>query len=104
MDVQTKYDDREWFKALHDSLWLRPDEGGEDEANSLRRMLRIRKGQRVLDAPCGAGRVAYHLAKYGAEVVGIDLQATFVNRAKRRFSRGRGASRSQAHGPAFARV
>ena len=82
-----KYDDRDWFKTLHGSLWLRPDEGGEDEADSLRRMLRIRTGQRVLDAPCGAGRVAYHLAKYGVEVVGIDLRSTFVNRAKRRFSR-----------------
>lgn len=80
-------DDRDWFKTLHGSLWLRPDEGGEDEANSLRRMLRIRKGQRVLDAPCGAGRVAYHLAKHEVEVVGIDLHSTFVNRAKRRFNR-----------------
>ena len=87
MDVQAKYDDREWFKTLHGSLWLRPDEGGEDEATSLRRMLRIRKGQRVLDAPCGAGRAAYHLAKFGVEVVGIDLQSAFINRAKRRFSR-----------------
>ena len=87
MDIQAKYDERDWFKTLHGSLWLRPDEGGEDEADSLRRMLRIRNGQRVLDAPCGAGRVAYHLAKHGVEVVGIDLRSTFVNRAKRRFSR-----------------
>ena len=87
MDIQAKYDDRDWFKTLHGSLWLRPGEGGEDEADSLRRMLHIRNGQRVLDAPCGAGRVAYHLAKHGVEVVGIDLRLTFINRAKRRFSR-----------------
>ena len=87
MDIQAKYDERDWFKTLHGSLWLRSDEGGEDEADSLRRMLRIRNGQRVLDAPCGAGRVAYHLAKHGVEVVGIDLRSTFINRAKRRFSR-----------------
>ena len=37
------------FETLHGSLWLRPDEGGDFDAwpNSLRRMLRIRKGQRV---------------------------------------------------------
>lgn len=87
MDIQAKNDDREWFKTLHGSLWLRPDEGGEDEADSLRRMLRIRNGQRVLDVPCGAGRVAYHLAKHGVEVVGIDLQSTFINRTRRRFSK-----------------
>ena len=82
-----KCDERDWFTTLHDSLWLRPDEGGEEEADSLRRMLCIRKGQRVLDAPCRAGRVAYHLAKHGVKVVGIDLQSTFINRAKRRFRR-----------------
>ena len=87
MNIRAKYDERDWFTTLHDSLWLRPDEGGEEEAASLCRMLHIRKGQRVLDAPCGAGRVAYHLAKYGAKVVGIDLRSAFINRAKRRFRR-----------------
>ena len=78
---------REWFELLHDSLWLRPDEGGEEEAESLGRLLRIRKGHRVLDAPCGAGRVAFHLAKRGASVVGIDLRKSFIDRARRRFRR-----------------
>ena len=78
---------RAWFDTLHDSLWLRPDEGGEEEAHSLRRMLRVRKGQRLLDAPCGAGRVALPLARHGVEVVGIDLRRTFVDRARRRLRR-----------------
>ena len=77
----------EWFELLHDSLWLRPDEGGKEEADCLRRMLRIRRGHRVLDAPCGAGRVAFHLAKRGVEVVGIDLRQAFIDRAERRFRR-----------------
>ena len=87
MDTQTGSGGSEWFELLHDSLWLRPDEGGEEEADCLRRMLRIRRGQRVLDAPCGAGRVAFHLAKRGAMVVGIDLRKSFIDRAKRRFRR-----------------
>ena len=76
---------RDWFESLHDDLWLRPDEGGEAEAAALRRMLRIRKGQRLLDAPCGAGRVALPLARHGVKVVGLDLRRTFVDRARRRF-------------------
>lgn len=76
---------RDWFETLHDSLWLRPDEGGEEEAEALRRMMRVRRGQRVLDAPCGAGRVALPLARHGVQVVGIDLRRAFVDRARRRF-------------------
>ena len=76
---------RDWFDTLHDDLWLRPDEGGEAEAEALRRILGVRKGQRLLDAPCGAGRVAHPLARHGVEVVGIDLRRTFVDRARRRF-------------------
>ena len=77
----------DWFESLHDDLWLRPDEGGEEEAESLRRLLRVRKGQRLLDAPCGAGRVAHPLARRGVKVVGIDRRRAFVNRARRRFRR-----------------
>ncbi len=87
MDAEADYYERDWFKTLHGSFWLRPDEGGEEEADFLRRMLHIRRGQRILDAPCGAGRVAYHLAKQGVEIVGIDLQSRFISRAKRRFAR-----------------
>ncbi len=75
---------QDWFDTLHDDLWLRPDEGGEAEAEALRRMLRIRKGQRLLDAPCGAGRVALPLARHGVQVVGLDLRRAFVDRARRR--------------------
>lgn len=31
------------------------------------------QGKRVLDAGCGSGRHAYHAARYGAEVVAVDL-------------------------------
>ena len=87
MDTQPASGGCDWFEQLHDSLWLRPDEGGEEEADCLRRMLSIRRGQRVLDAPCGAGRVAFHLANRGVQVVGIDLRKSFIDRAKRRFRR-----------------
>src|SRR6185503_15297877 len=51
--------------------------------------LRLKKGMRVLDAPCGAGRVAYHLAVRGISVVGVDLRPQFIERARARFSRSK---------------
>ncbi|NQU45303.1 class I SAM-dependent methyltransferase, partial [bacterium] len=41
--------------------------------------------QTVLDAPCGAGRVAIHLARAGCRVTGVDLRPSFIDRAKTRF-------------------
>jgi len=79
---------RNWYHTLDDSLWgLGPDDGGEDEADFVFKALRLTKGMRVLDAPCGSGRVAYHLASRGINVVGVDLRPQFIDRAKQRFSR-----------------
>ena len=50
---------------------------------------RLRKGQRVLDAPCGAGRIAVHLAKAGCSVTGIDRNTRFIDRAGARLRQER---------------
>lgn len=76
-----------WFETLDDRMWLRPDEGGEAEADFIRRALHLRRGQTVLDAPCGAGRVSLPLARRGIRVVGVDLRPTFLKRAGRRARR-----------------
>jgi len=75
----------DWFEKMEEHLWLLPDEEGEEEARFIKKALRLRKGQRVLDAPCGAGRIAFHLARAGCAVTCVDLRAQFVNRARRRF-------------------
>lgn len=75
----------EWFQSLRDDLWLQPDESGEEEASFIKRALGVRKGQRVLDAPCGAGRIAVHLAMAGCDVTGVDIRRAFIARARRRF-------------------
>jgi SAM-dependent methyltransferase len=41
----------------------------------------------VLDCPCGAGRVAYHLARLGCRVTGADITPSYVGRARRRFKK-----------------
>lgn len=74
-----------WWTTFGENLWLRPDDVGAEEAAFIKRALRLRREQQVLDAPCGAGRVAIHLARTGCVVTGIDLQATFIRRAKKRF-------------------
>ena len=76
---------REWFEKFDEKLWLKPDDIGEDEAQFIKRVLHLRKGQSVLDAPCGAGRIAVHLAKAGCVVTGVDLKENFIRKARRRF-------------------
>jgi tocopherol O-methyltransferase len=52
--------------------------------------VRLRRGERVLDAGCGVGGTSMWLAEqYGAEVVGINLVDDHVERA-RRYARERG--------------
>jgi cyclopropane fatty-acyl-phospholipid synthase-like methyltransferase len=77
----------EWYETLDDSMWLRSDHGGEEEATFIAKRLHLRPGNRVLDAPCGAGRLAFPLAEMGFDVVGVDLRKSFVSRARRRFQR-----------------
>jgi len=77
----------QWFETMPDRFWLRPDTEGQAEAQFVRKALHLRRGMRVLDAPCGAGRVAIHLALAGCAVTGIDLRPRFIRRARARFRR-----------------
>ena len=75
----------EWFETMDDKLWLPNDKIGEDDAQFIQKALKLRRGMSILDAPCGAGRVTFHLARFGYDVTGIDLRAGFIRRARRRF-------------------
>jgi SAM-dependent methyltransferase len=39
-------------------------------------------GERVLDVACGQGRMSRHLARLGAEVVGVDISAAMLDKAR----------------------
>ncbi|MDY7108737.1 MAG: class I SAM-dependent methyltransferase [Planctomycetota bacterium] len=47
-------------------------------------LLEARKGDCILDIACGAGRLARRLARLGANVVGFDYSAAFIERARER--------------------
>jgi cyclopropane fatty-acyl-phospholipid synthase-like methyltransferase len=76
---------KDWFLSFHKSRWTKPDETGAEEAALIQKILKLRKGQSVLDAPCGRGRIAVHLAKAGINVTGIDITPYNLNFAKKRF-------------------
>src|SRR5262249_46794614 len=48
------------------------------------RLLALRPGERVLDAACGNGGYARHLAAQGAEVVAFDASCKFIELAQQR--------------------
>jgi SAM-dependent methyltransferase len=77
----------EWFNKFDETLWLQSDAQGEEESRFIAKALRLKAGKKVLDAPCGAGRIAVHLAKRGCSLTGIDLRESFARRARERFAK-----------------
>ncbi len=64
------------YQLVLEGMWER----GEEDAVAISSYLAEEgfKGCRVLDAPCGIGRVAVPLARLGFEVTGIDLSSHLV--------------------------
>ncbi len=76
----------DWIEAFDwNRLWQPPDERGADEARFIKKALHLRQGHTVLDAPCGTGRIAIHLARAGCIVTGVDLQERFIKHARGQF-------------------
>ena len=77
-----------WWEGFFDSeyirIWSPRFAPGEGEAAALWRILALFVGCRLLDAPCGYGRVALPLARLGAFVLGVDQSAALLEEAERR--------------------
>jgi SAM-dependent methyltransferase len=54
------------------------------EADLVAALLAERGGRRVLDAGCGTGRVGIELAARGFDVVGVDIDPTMLDAARRK--------------------
>jgi ubiquinone/menaquinone biosynthesis C-methylase UbiE len=79
----------EWFETFFDSLYrcvlpgqFEPEKSRE-QAKTVKRLLRLRKGQQALDVPCGCGRITVPLAQMGLEMTGLDFTVSFLRRARR---------------------
>ena len=59
-------------------------EDAEDQVGRIERALQLEPGMRVLDVPCGTGRIASPLAARGYDVVGIDITDRFLEVARAR--------------------
>jgi SAM-dependent methyltransferase len=76
------------FQDFDSELWLQGAEDAGALGAFIRKVLHLRKGQTVLDAPCGDGRIAVPLAEAGLLVMGIDHNPYFLDRARARFEEG----------------
>jgi len=84
------YADSGWwldhFSGLLAELWesIVPPAEARRDADFLETALRLPTGARILDLPCGDGRVALELAARGYHLVGIDISAALLDKARRR--------------------
>ena len=49
------------------------------EARYVMKKLGLKKGQKLLDCPCGFGRIALPLAKMGVKVTGVDITQSYLD-------------------------
>jgi SAM-dependent methyltransferase len=79
----------EWWQTFFDEDYLRvwgqmfSEETNAKQASDLWAMLDLIPGCRILDAPCGWGRLSRRLALLGATVLGVDQSETLLAVAER---------------------
>jgi len=80
--------DMTWWESFFDDdyarLWgsMRPPEHTAREVEGIWALARLAPGCRILDAPCGYGRISRALAERGASVVGVDQSEALLARAE----------------------
>lgn len=78
----------DWWRSFFDEEYLHlfqgylPEQRSDTEAEGLWNLLGLNEGSRVLDAPCGWGRVTRRIAARGAIVMGVDQSAAMIARAE----------------------
>lgn len=95
--MKNKYNN--WHKTFFTGLWLEVQKSMFSEKSSLMQTkfiinaLKLRRKQKVLDIPCGNGRISNILSRKGIDVTGVDFNEQLLNEAKKEAVRRRFKSR-----------
>ncbi len=82
-----------WTEDFFQGAWLEvqrrihPVELSRQQAGDLSELLQLEPGERVLDAPCGEGRLSLALAEQGMQTVGVDRCRPLLDDARREAER-----------------
>jgi SAM-dependent methyltransferase len=74
----------DFFHGVTLDLWRKaiPPKQTVDEADFLTKVLQTKPDARLLDVPCGNGRISIELAKRGFRVTGFDISEEFIEEAR----------------------
>lgn len=110
-DVPTPKD---WTQAFFGGAWLGEQIQGHEaeknarEADFIEGVLALQPGAKVLDVPCGEGRLSIELAARGHQLTGLDFNPPVVAKARERAAERKvsadfrvGDMRKLAFGPEF---
>ena len=83
---------RTFFSGAMADAWLAavPEEQTRQEADFTREVLGVPPPARLLDVPCGGGRLSLALAVRGYDVTGVDISERFLAAARTRPAAGAG--------------
>jgi len=79
----------DWWDGFFDDDYLRlwgptlTESKSDADAEAVWHLLDLKGGARVLDAPCGFGRLAHRLAARGADVLGVDVSQRMIDEASK---------------------
>ena len=77
---------RPWWETFFGADYLKQYEHDlertSDEVDAVEKILHLRKGARILDLACGAGRHSVELARRGYDVTGYDLSGDLLKAAR----------------------
>ncbi|MCP4545672.1 MAG: class I SAM-dependent methyltransferase [bacterium] len=80
---------KDWWKSFFSGLWLEYQKGMDSEervlpaADFLEIALKLEPGTRILDAPCGEGRLGRELARRGHKLTGLDANSSLLREGRK---------------------